>query len=163
MTNSTIRRPKKPFTGWHMTGIFVVFFGVIVAVNVTMAKLAASTFGGVVVENSYVASQNYNDWLQKAEAQEQLGWTESITLDTGRHVVIRMGKDGAPLSGLAATGEAHHPLGRTPPVALTFAPDDTGAVRGAVRSEQALPAGRWQVMLSVRHNADLAKYKQDVR
>jgi nitrogen fixation protein FixH len=50
-------------TGRKVAAIFVVFFGVIMAVNFTMASFASSTFGGVVVKNSYVASQKYNGWL----------------------------------------------------------------------------------------------------
>jgi len=51
------------FTGWHMTFILVSFFAVVIAVNLTMAHFASSTFGGLVVENSYVASQKYDGWL----------------------------------------------------------------------------------------------------
>jgi nitrogen fixation protein FixH len=51
------------FTGRHMTGILVAFFGVVMTVNFTMAYVAISGFGGTVVDNSYVASQNYNRWL----------------------------------------------------------------------------------------------------
>ena len=58
----------RKFTGWHMTGILVAFFGVVVSVNVFMARAAISTFGGTVVDNSYVASQKFNGWLDKAEA-----------------------------------------------------------------------------------------------
>ncbi len=153
------KKPKKPFTGWHMLAIFVAFYGVIIAVNFYMASLARSTFGGVVVENSYVAGQHYNDWLKQADAQAALGWEETITLDDTRHVLVRLSKDGAPLSGLAATGEASHPLGRRPAVTLDFVTYEAGVVR----SKQAIPAGRWQVMLSVRQRADIARFKQEVR
>ena len=47
----------KKFTGKHMATILVLGFGVVVAVNFTMASLATNGFSGVVVENSYVASQ----------------------------------------------------------------------------------------------------------
>ena len=159
MELGTMTKPRKPITGWHMLAGFAAFFGVIIAVNFYMASLARSTFGGVVVENSYVAGQHYNEWLDKAEAQEKLGWTETVTLDKGRHVLVQLAKDGTPLSGIAATGEASHPLGRKPAIALTFHTFDTGVVR----SEETLPAGRWQVALSVRHNADIARYKQEVK
>ena len=138
---------------------FVAFFGVIIVVNFYMASLARSTFGGVVVDNSYVAGQHYNEWLDKADAQAKLGWDEAITLDADRHVIVRLTKDAAPLSGIAATGEASHPLGRAPSIALDFVTYDAGVVR----SKQAIPAGRWQVTLSVRYNADIARYKQEVR
>ena len=62
------------FTGRHMTAILVVFFGVVIAVNFTMARYARATFGGLVVENSYVASQEFNQWLDEAEAGDALGW-----------------------------------------------------------------------------------------
>jgi nitrogen fixation protein FixH len=76
----------RKFTGWHMTGILVAFFGVVVSVNVFMAQAAISTFGGTVVDNSYVASQKFNGWLDKAEAQKALGWTVSARLNGSRHV-----------------------------------------------------------------------------
>jgi hypothetical protein len=58
----------------HMTAILVAFFGVVVVVNFTMAGYASSTFGGIVVENSYVASQHFNRWLDEARAEDRLGW-----------------------------------------------------------------------------------------
>ena len=45
------------FTGFHMLACMIVFFGVIVAVNLTMATLASQSWTGLVVKNSYVASQ----------------------------------------------------------------------------------------------------------
>ena len=58
-----------PFTGKHFAVIIVAFFAVVVSVNVYMARAASSTFGGVVVENSYVASQNFNAWLAEADGK----------------------------------------------------------------------------------------------
>ena len=78
----------RKFTGWHMTGILVAFFGVVVSVNVFMARAAISTFGGTVVDNSYVASQKFNGWLDKAEAQKALGWTVSARLNANRLVLV---------------------------------------------------------------------------
>jgi nitrogen fixation protein FixH len=42
---------KGKFTGWHMTTILVAFFGVVIAVNFFMARMAVGTFGGTVVDN----------------------------------------------------------------------------------------------------------------
>ena len=58
---------SRPFTGRHMAMILVAFFGVVIVVNLIMARYASSTFGGIVVENSYVASQEFNKWLDEAE------------------------------------------------------------------------------------------------
>ncbi|GEO85038.1 MULTISPECIES: FixH family protein [Alphaproteobacteria] len=49
------------FTGWHMLAIMVAFFGTVFTVNFTMAYFASSTWSGLVVPNTYVASQEFND------------------------------------------------------------------------------------------------------
>ena len=131
------------FTGWHFTAIIVAFFGVVVAVNLTMAMFATRTFGGVVVENSYVASQKYNGWLDAARKQDQLGWKIETSIDDQRHVRVSVSIDGA-----VASGFARHPLGREPDVPLTF---------DHLRSAQALPPGRWAVHLLVRRGNDEAR------
>lgn len=58
--------------GWHVLGIFVGAFGVIIAVNVIMATKAIGTFPGLEVKNSYVASQEFD---QRLADQTRLGWT----------------------------------------------------------------------------------------
>lgn len=47
-------------------------FAIIIAVNVLMAYKAISTFPGLEVANSYVASQTFD---KERKAQEALGWT----------------------------------------------------------------------------------------
>lgn len=138
--------PAKPaFTGRMFAAIIVAFFGVVVAVNITMARLASSTFGGTVVDNSYVASQKFNGWLAQARAQDRLGWTTPLSLDASRHVLI-----GVPGAGFVANGTAHHPLGRAPDMPMIFRADG----EGRLRSSAALPAGRWQVKLEIRSGSD---------
>ena len=150
---------RKVFTGWHMTAILVGFFAVVIAVNFTMARLAMSTFGGKVVENSYVASQHYNVWLARAEAQERLGWTPKISLDADRHVRVEIRKDGRPLSDLRVAATASHPLGRTAPSTLRFdAVED-----GAWRSVEPLAIGRQRLDISVAKGSDEARYRIDLQ
>ena len=145
-----------PFTGRHAAAIFVGFFGVVIAVNFTMARLASSTFGGVVVENSYVASQKYNGWLEAAREQERLGWTAQVARRAdGRLAVTMAGTGDLPLT-LEAT--ARHPLGRQPDQALSFAADGAG---GFV-SREALPAGRWRLRLAVDSRAHTWRHELDV-
>ncbi|MGC4025457.1 MAG: FixH family protein [Mesorhizobium sp.] len=72
------------FTGRHMLLIMFAFFGVIIAVNVTMAYLARSSWTGLVVENSYVASQQFNAKMAETRAQEALGWTSNLVIADGR-------------------------------------------------------------------------------
>lgn len=64
------------FTGRKFLAVVVACFGVIIAVNGLMAYKALSTFPGMEVANSYVASQSFD--ADKA-AQLGLGW--SLTAD----------------------------------------------------------------------------------
>jgi nitrogen fixation protein FixH len=137
------------FTGWHMTAILLAFFGVIVAVNFTMATFATRTFGGVVVENSYVASQKYNGWLKAAREQEALGWRATASLGADRRVTVEVS-----LPGAIVTGYAEHPLGRAPDVPLKFMGIES------FRSQNPLPAGRWTVHLLVRRGAEQARLSE---
>ncbi len=149
----------KPLTGKHMAMIFVGFFGTVITVNLVMANFALSTFGGTVVDNSYVASQKYNGWLAKGRAQQALGWSVATSRDAdGRVAVSVTGADGAMLGGASVTGTAEHPLGRTPPMTLDFRQSETGYV-----SDVALPAGRWKIRLTVQANGKRLDHVGDVR
>ncbi|RJT24747.1 hypothetical protein D5I55_04540 [Chakrabartia godavariana] len=140
----------RKFTGWHMTGILVAFFGVVVTVNIVMARAAIGTFGGTVVENSYVASQKFNGWLDQAKAQDKMGWTVDARLDAGRHVMVAAGTASGPLHGVTVEALVRHPLGRVPERTLRFIA--TG--EGHWTSAETLPAGRWLVHLNVRRGGD---------
>lgn len=133
--------PQARFTGRHMAAILVAFFGVVIAVNVLMAKLAIGTFGGEVVENSYVASQHFNRWLDEAGAERALGWQAEIRHAPDGTVLVSL--SGAP-AGAAVSGEAWHPLGRMPDRVLHFRPAGTG-----FRSRERIPAGRWRIRVQV--------------
>lgn len=131
------------FTGRHLTIILVAFFGVVVAVNVLMARFATATFGGIVVENSYVASQKFNTWLDEAKTEKALGWTVVTTWrPDGRLAVAATG----PNVNSKLTGTARHPLGRLPDVHLTFA----GQGNGTFLSREAVPEGRWTLRLEMQ-------------
>lgn len=143
--------PAKPavrrFTGWHMAAIMGGFFGTVIAVNLLLANLALSTFSGVVVENSYVASQAFNGMLGAAKADQALGWR--LEVERAREGLLRFKLNdaaGAPVRGAAMKVLADHPLGAYAPVWL--APDETSP--GVY--EMPLAAGRWHLALEVRAN-----------
>lgn len=131
-----------PFTGKHFTAIMVAFFAVVIGVNLMMARAASATFGGVVVENSYVASQNFNGWLQDARNSDALGWQVSPDLrDDGRLAITVAGAPDA----LTISATARHPLGRLPDKQLTF----TRTAAGEYLSVEALAADRWILRLEL--------------
>ncbi|WP_338080252.1 FixH family protein [Croceicoccus sediminis] len=136
---------KPRFTGKHMTAILVGGFGVVVAVNMLMATLATSSFGGVVVENSYVASQNFNEWLDRAEQSEALDYAVSpVHRADGR---VTLTTEGVP-AGSQVTAIARHPLGHMPDEALTFVLTSDGTWA----STRPLPEGRWTLRFDIKAN-----------
>ena len=56
----------RPLTGRKVLLIAVAAFAVILAANLAMLLAATGTFPGLVVKNSYVASQ---DWTARTDAQ----------------------------------------------------------------------------------------------
>jgi nitrogen fixation protein FixH len=145
-----------PFTGRHFALIMIGFFGVVIAVNFLMAGLASSTFGGVVVDNSYVASQRFNAWLDQARVQQALGWSAKAGRAADGRVVLTY--SGIPSVGLSVTAVARHPLGRMPAAALIF-------VRGAdgrYVSTAPLPAGRWRLRVTARAGPDSLQQELDL-
>lgn len=155
MTTGTSTSGK--LTGRKVAAIFVAFFSVVAAVNFLMARLALSTFGGVVVENSYVASQQYNDWLSAAAAQKRLGWNLAASRLPDDRVAVRI--EGAGETGLTVVGMARHPLGRAPDQPLAFA----RAADGRFVSAAPLPAGRWLVRFEARQGQQLYRDEQELR
>lgn len=148
----------RSITGWHMLGLMLAFFGLIVAVNVTMASFAIGTFGGAVVENSYVASQRYNGWLKAAADQKALGWHAVPTVDaSGRLHVAVTDASGKPLDGRVMV-VARHPLGRVPDqrIALRRVADEHVA-------DRALPGGRWLLQIELIANGREARFEAEVR
>ncbi len=150
-----IQPTRKRFTGWHMTGILVAFFGSVAAVNFTMASYASSTFGGIVVENSYVASQEYNGWLEQARESEALGWEAVTTWRPDGRLLVSVG--GAP-DNLDAHATARHPLGRKPDRALGF----TRIGEGTYLSDEQLPQGRWTLRLELSDGVSIWRGEDDL-
>ena len=136
----------RSFTGRHMAMILIAFFGVVIAVNFYMERMAVGTFGGTVVDNSYVASQRFNGWLAQARAQKALGWQTEVRIDARRRETLTLSAGGSALPDASVTAIARHPLGRESDIALRFATIGPGKFRAVTP----LPTGRWLVHLVVR-------------
>lgn len=146
-----------PFTGKHFTVIMVAFFAVVIGVNLLMARAASSTFGGVVVENSYVASQEFNTWLAEARKEKALGWSAQATRLPDGRVSVVLTK--APPEGVTLSAVARHPLGRSTDQVLRF----KRQADGSFSSERALPPGRWRVRFEAAAAELRWRTEQDVQ
>lgn len=151
-------KPKK-ITGYHAAAMIVAFFAVVVSVNMVMARYAISTFGGTVVDNSYVASQKYNKWLEEARNQASHGWTVSQAVRLQDKVAITVVQtDDKALEDAKITAIAEHPVGRSDPITLHFMESDTGSYV----SRNILPEGRWKLRFMVTHRGNKMAVAQDV-
>lgn len=146
------------FTGRHMLAIMVAFFGVIIAVNLTMAVLARTSWTGLVVENTYVASQQFNAKMAETRAQAALGWTSTLTFAEGRARYALRDKRDHPVAMKSVAMTFKHPVDdrEDEHVVLVRDPD------GSFHSEAALPDGVW--LVEVEAEAGLATpYRETLR
>lgn len=77
------------FTGWHMIGVVCLFFGTIISVNFYMAYQAVHSWSGLVVENTYVASQQFNTKVAEAKALNASGVVGQLSTTTS-HIEMRI-------------------------------------------------------------------------
>ncbi|MCR9256787.1 MAG: FixH family protein [Alphaproteobacteria bacterium] len=146
----------KPFTGKHMLAIMIAFFGVIIAVNMTMAYLASSSWTGLVVQNSYVASQEFNGELDKARAQSKLGWSTPLMLSTEEALVEARDANGKPIKGAEVILLLQRSMTDRDDQAVTLTEVAPGLYRAAVD----LAPVHWKASLRLKA-ANGVTYRQD--
>jgi nitrogen fixation protein FixH len=141
-----------------MLTLVCAFFGAVIAVNVTMAVLAIGSWTGLVVKNSYVASQLYNDTLMKARAQAALGWSSRLTYADGNLRFTVNTRDGTSLKGAMVGARLTRPVGTEHDRTVVLEEDRTGAYSRRI----ALAAGIWNIEVVAHGNAE-SPYRQIFR
>lgn len=150
-------RGNSEFTGRHMLAIMIAFFGTIIAVNVTMATFAGTSWTGLVVKNSYVASQQFNRKAAEGRAQAALGWTGDLRIADGQILYRLTDASGAPVAPSAVTVGFRRPAYEAEDrlVSLASRPDGTFAAVDSPRD------GIWIVEIDA--DVGMAKPYRDVR
>lgn len=129
----------RPLTGRKVLAIAASIFAVVLGVNLTLTYFAVHTFSGLVVDNSYVASQSFD---RDKAAQEALGWT--LTLSEEQDVMR--------IEIVDANGDPVHPpsikvvVGRPTMARSDRELDLQKTPRGYV-AEAPLESGAWLVMI----------------
>lgn len=129
----------KPLTGRKVLAITVSAFAVIIAVNLVMAFKAVSTFPGLEVNNSYVASQVFD---AERKAQEALGWTLTESHSDGVLRLAFRDRDGLPV----AVERLSAVVGRTTEAAQDLRPDFAWQ-DGDYVAPIPLAPGKWMILL----------------
>ena len=130
----------RPLTGRKVLLIAVAAFGVILAANLAMLLAATGTFPGLVVKNSYVASQG---WDRKTKAQRALGWQAAAEYGDGVLRVAMTGRDGAPVRGLSVVAVVGRPASARHDVRLELTEGAAGYDAPLV-----LAPGIWRVAIT---------------
>ncbi|MBI4923510.1 MAG: FixH family protein [Devosia nanyangense] len=130
------------FTGWHMLAAMLLFFGVVIGVNVYLSVMAIRTWTGVVVDNSYKAGLDFNEKVKRAEEQLALGWTSHLRYAAGTlHFELHDVK-GAMLKVSGVTARITRPIGDRDDQAITLTAQPDGSFLGALT----LASGIWNVV-----------------
>jgi nitrogen fixation protein FixH len=150
------REPETPagrngfrLTGKHVLAMFIVFFGVVLAVNVVMMRIAVTTFSGVESETPYKNGLAYNTRLDSAKRQATLGWTVDARVTRaldGRTTVVVDAKDksGRAITDLAGIVRFERPTDKR----MDRQADIVRAGGGRYTAELAgVGAGLWEVVV----------------
>lgn len=130
----------RELTGRKVLAIIVSAFAVIIGVNILLAVKAVSTFPGLDVENSYVASQDFN---AEKRAQLALGWTLTHGYADGKLTLAFRDRAGAPVKVRDVTAT----VGRPTETANDITPDFTYA-DGIYSAPAGLAPGKWMILLT---------------
>ncbi|MGK9051046.1 FixH family protein [Neorhizobium petrolearium] len=139
----TDRIQGKPFmfTGWHMAGVMMLFFGTIISVNVYMAYNAVTSWSGLVAENTYVASQQFNGKAAEARMLAATGITGKLTI-AGADIRYEIShpKDGA-VAADTLTLKFKRPVGEHQDFELDLIP----VAKGTFSATHDVLSGHWIV------------------
>lgn len=141
----------REFTGKHMLAIMFAFFGVIIAVNLTMATFARTSWSGLVVQNSYVAGQQFNRKAEEGRRQAELGWSPRLALGEGVLRFSLADAEGQPIRLDGGTATLRRPVGDADDVTVALAPNGE-----ALEAAVAAADGAWIIEIHADVAADKA-------
>ncbi|WP_084305749.1 FixH family protein [Bradyrhizobium sp. ARR65] len=143
------RVPSRQLTGVHVLLMLVAFFGIVIAVNVTMMKLAIATLPGTEVDSAYSASLGYEKEIAAARDQDGRKWEVGAHIERladGAAVLQVEARDnaGRPVTGLKFEGRFERPTDKRADLAVTLEEVGIGIYRGQI---EAIAPGQWDLVL----------------
>lgn len=148
----------RQFTGWHMLTVMVAFFGVIISVNLLMATFANTSWTGLVVQNTYVASQQFNERVAASRAQAALGWKTTLSITGGEIRYSLNDASGTPVRAESVVAAFRRPAYEAEDWQVTL----TGKTGGNFAALAAVRDGIWIVNTDAKM-ADGTSYKESRR
>jgi nitrogen fixation protein FixH len=143
------------FTGWHMLAIMLAFFGTIITVNFTMAYFATSTWSGLVVKNTYVASQEFNGKTAAIKEMLATGITGDLSVDAkGMRYRLTL-PNNVPVVADSVLAHFKRPVGEHQDFELVMTP----AGGGLYLAETAVLPGSWIVEIKATKDGKLIMHE----
>ena len=139
----------KPLTGRKVLAMLIAFFGVVIAVNVTMMKLAILTLPGTEVDSAYTASLGYEKEIIAAHDQDARHWQVDARVRRGTDggatlEVEARDSGGKPMTGLKFQGRFERPTDKRADLPVDLAEVGIGVYRGTAPS---IAPGQWDLVL----------------
>lgn len=152
-----IFQPKE-FTGKHMLGAMIAFFGVIITVNLVMARFAITTWSGLVVPNTYVASQEFNGRAAKSRAIAALGYQIDLDSNADGLSIVFTDAGGEPAVVDSLVAQLRRPVGTHQDREMILTRDPEGIYRAAGE----LAEGEWIATVTATRGGEMI-YKKGHR
>ena len=143
------QKDGRAFTGRHMWILALSFFGVILTVNAVMATLAMRSWTGLVVPNTYVASQEFEEKRLAHEAQNAAGWRATLTYMPGAARLVIVDGARGPVDLGDASLSINRPVGGHDDQTLALERQADGSYAASV----SLPDGLWEARVTAPDTA----------
>lgn len=140
-----------PLTGTRILAMFVAFFGTVAAADAVLVTSALRTWSGLEDPSPYQASQRYNAELNRARAQDGLGWRLEATAArlpvAGAAILATLSdEEGRPLRGRVLQARLERPTDKR----LDRCADLIEVSAGTYRAEASpVPPGQWDLVVEV--------------
>ncbi len=142
---------SRPVTGKTVLAWFIGFFLVIFTANAVFIWLALTSWTGVESDSPYQVSQTYQEELEAARRQADLGWTIEVDADRpgGDVTLVRMkalDQNAAPLVGYTVNAALARPTRSAEDHQLVLTEAQPGLYTGTLPN---VAAGQWNLILEL--------------
>jgi nitrogen fixation protein FixH len=129
----------KEFTGRKMLALMVAFFTVVIGVNVLLAVMANRSWSGLVVANSFDASQHFNKETALLKQAESLDVKADTSYGAGVITVVLQTVEGQPVNLSGMTAKLGRPTHEGEDQTINLICDQAGVCKSAA----SLSPGVW--------------------
>ncbi len=144
-----LKPSDRVLTGRAVLLMLVAFFGIVIIVNVFMARAAISTFGGVDTPSSYQAGLTFKAEEAAAAEQNAREWKvdAKLTAMAGGVTALIAAHDagGRPVVGAEIVAHLAHPVDERRDRTITLAEIGSGNYRGQTPAEP----GQWVLDIEI--------------